>query len=288
MNIHPRSSPQKKVFLLIFCFFLLAACISHLRDAKFYYSQGQALSRQSQKEKAIAFYKRALEEAKEEAEKHPSAQAYLLKGMAELNLELWKDAEASFLEAFSYGFEEGEEWASEVSLLGLASSLQGLGLKNLALKSYSYLLDKSKLKPAALYAAQKYTDLALAQALLREEKEKQRNLNELLKKIENLSDKDFGCGFYHYLQSQILSHLAEYKKSFEEAVMARELGLSSEKIFRDNDLQIVFCYEKLKSLLPAEEWKEFESHYQEWIKKWGWKDSQTPGWKKESKNAADN
>jgi hypothetical protein len=287
MNSNPRPS-LPKVFLLLFCFFLLAACLSHLREAKFYYSQGQAFSRQYQTEKAIAFYKRALEEAKEEAKKHPSAQAYLLKGMAELNLELWKDAEASFLEAFSSGFEEGEEWASELSLLGLASSLPGLGLKDLALKSYSYLLDKSKLKPVSLYAAQKYTDLALAQSLPKEEKEKQKILNDLLKKMENLSEKDFGCGFYHYLQSQILSHLADYRKSFEEAAMARELGLPSEKIFRDNDLQIVFCYEKLKSLLPPEEWREYESHYEAWIKKWGWKDSQTPGWKKEANNAADN
>jgi len=276
------------ILFLLFWLFSLPACVSHLKDAKLFYSQGQRFSRLYQTEKAIASFKRALIEAELETEKHPSAQAFMLKGMAELNLELWKEAEESFIMAFSYGFEKGEEWAREISLLGLASSLDELELEDPALKIYASILDKSKIRQVAVFAAQKYTDVMLRRALEKEGKEKQKLLTAALRTAEKLTNKDLSCGFYHYLQSQVLSHLEDYKKSFEEAVMARELGLPKQEIFRDNDLQIVFCYQSLKEKLPAEEWEEFRSRYVAWVKRWNWRDAETPSWKSEVRNASDN
>ncbi|NIM57337.1 MAG: hypothetical protein GTO16_00125 [Candidatus Aminicenantes bacterium] len=281
----------KRSFIILFLLlwlFSLPACVSHLKDAKFFYSQGQKFSRLYQTEKAIASFKRALIEAELETNKHPSAQAFMLKGMAELNLELWKEAEESFLNAFSYGFEKGEDWAREISLLGLASSLDELQLEDSALKIYASVLDKSKLRQVAVFAAQKYTDAMLKRALQKEGKEKQKILAAALKTAEKITAKDLSCGFYHYLLSQISSHLEAYKKSFEEAVMARELGLPKEEILRDNDLQIVFCYQSLKEKLKEKEWEEFRSRYMAWVKRWNWRDAKTPSWKSEVRNASDN
>lgn len=273
---------RKKNFLpfLLLSFFFLAACVSHLKEAKFYYAQGQKFSRSYQEGKAVSSFKRAWKEAKLEAEKQPSAQAFMLKGMAELELELWEKAEESFLEAFSYGFEKGQEWAEELSLLGLAHSFQTLGLEDSAFKIYSYLINQSKLKQILLLASRRYTDMALKRALPQEEKEKKKALIQVLKSAEKLANKDLSCGFYHYLLSQIYSHLIDYKASFEEAVMARELGVPTEKIFRDNDLQIVFCYQRLKEKLSSEEWEKFNSSYLKWVKKWSWQGPETPDWKK--------
>jgi hypothetical protein len=278
-------SVQNPIFLSIFCLaifsFSLSSCVSHLNDAKFYYSQGQDFSRHYKTEKAIAAFKRAKSEAQLELKRRPSSQAYMLKGMAELNLKLWKEAEQSFINAFSYGFEKGEEWARQVSLLGLALSLEAFQLKDTAFEIYIHLINKSHLRPITILAAQKYSEKIFKRALQHEGKEKKKLLSGALKNIKRLASKDLACGFYHYLQSQIHSHLSDYKKSFEEAVMAKELGLSSEEIYRDNDLQIVYCYLKLKEHLNPEGWEAFQSVYREWVKKWGWKDPETPGWKKE-------
>ena len=288
MTEHPLSRMRRaSVLFLLFYFFSLSACVSHLKEAKFYYAQGQRFSRQYQTQKAVASFKRALKEAELEAQKHPSAQAYMLKGLAEMELDVWKEAEESFLRAFSFGFEKGEEWAREVSLLGVASSLEELGLEDSTFRIYSYLVDKSKIKQISILAAQKYMDIALERAIHKEKKERQRLLAAALKTAERLSNRDLSCGFYHYLQSQVLSHIAEYKRSFEEAVMARELGLPTDEIFRDNDLQIVFCYKKLKEKLSSEEWQDFHSRYMKWIEKWNWPDPETPAWRKEAKHAAD-
>lgn len=287
MNSPPLPRKKNSCFLFIlFCSLSLSSCVSHLKEAKFYYAQGERLSRQYQTQKAIASFKRALSEAKLEVERHPSAQAYMVKGVAELNLGMWKEAEESFLNALSFGFEKGQEWAQELSLLGLASTLEELGIEESVLKIYAHLLDKSKLKQVAVFSAQKYTDIMLERALREEGKEREKLLTAALKTAEKLTNKDLSCGFYHYLQSQVLSHLSEYKKSFEEAVIAKELGLPSEEVFRDNDLQIVFCYQKLKEKLSKEEWKDFRSRYLEWVKKWNWQDPETPGWKREENNAA--
>ena len=275
-------SINKKTFFLFIAlsFLFLAACVSHLKEAKFYYAQGQKFSRSYREGKAVSSFKRALREAKLEAEKQPSAQALMIKGMAELELELWEKAEESFLEAFSYGFEKGQEWAEELSLLGLAHSFQALGLEDSAFKIYSHLINQSRLKQILLLASQRYTDMALKRALPQEEKEKKKALIQVLKSAEKLANKDLSCGFYHYPLSQIYSHLTEYTASFEEAVMARELGVPTEKIYRDNDLQIVFCYQRLKEKLSSEEWGKFNSLYLKWLKKWSWQGLETPDWKK--------
>jgi hypothetical protein len=77
-----------------------------------------------------------------------------------------------------------------------------------------------------------------------------------------------------------LSHLSEFDKSFESAVIAKEIGLPTEQLVRDNDNQIVFCYQKLKETLGSSQWNDFDSLYQEWMRRWGWEDPEKPAWKK--------
>ena len=272
---------ERTVFLLPLLFAVfLSACVSHLKDSKFYYVQAQGFSKVYQTEKAIASFKKSLEEAKKEMVRNPSAQAYMIKGLAELHLSLWEEAERSFLDAFSYGFEEGQEWASGVSLFGLASAMEEMGLEDSAFQIYAYLVDRSKLKPVTVFAAQKYTELSLQEALGEEGKQREKKLSALLKKAEALAGKDLSCGFFHYLQSQVLGHTHEYRKSFEEAVMAKELGLPTQEILRDNDLQIVFCFQRLKEELSQEEREKFVALYLEWVKRWSWPGPEIPDWKK--------
>ena len=282
-----RNRAKRVLFLAVFLSFSLVSCVSHLEQAKLYYARGQRQARLYLTAEAVASYKRALQEAGEETKKHPSAQAYAVKGMAELNLEMWEEAQASFLEASSYGFAEGEEWATEISVVGLASAFGELGLRDAALRGYETLLEKSKFKPVLFVAAQRYVNLRVVQALAADEKERIKIITESIKFIEKLSDKDWSCGFYHYLLSQLRSHLGDYERSFEEAVLARELRLPAEKITRDNDLQIIFCYQELRKVLRPQEWKDFEIRYSAWIKRWGWTDPQTPAWKEGANHAAD-
>lgn len=280
--IRPRSPWRPVSFALAFlAVLLLAGCSPHLKQAKLYYSEGQLRTRAYETAQAAASYKRALLEAEKAVRSNPSAQAFMLKGLAEAGLEKWPDAEKSFLQAFTLGFAEGEEWARDVSLLGLASSLDELGLKDAVLRSLVDLVDHAKFKPARLEAARRYVDLSLAAASGLDEKEKTRALAAVAKTLEKLIDGDFACGFYHYLLSQTESHREDYRKSFEEAAIARELGLPSEKVLRDNDLQIIFIRGQMKERLSPDDGKAFDELYARWTRKWGWKDPLTPNWKKE-------
>ena len=259
---------------------IFSSCVSHLKDAKFYYIQAQEASRSYKTEAAIGSYKKALEQAEKEVANRPSSQAFMLKGLAELHLNSWEDAEQSFLAAFSHEFDKGQEWAEWVSLFGLASAMQEMGLSQSAFQIYAHLVNRSKLKPVTIFAAQKYTDMALQRALREEGDQRERLLSSLFKEAEKLTNSDLSCGFFHYLQAQILSHMSDYKRSFEECVMARELGLPTEEIFRDNDLQVVFCYQRLKQKLSPEEWDDFQGLYLQWIKRWNWAGPESPDWKK--------
>jgi tetratricopeptide (TPR) repeat protein len=260
---------------------LLAACATHLERAKLYYSKGQEFARTYRTAEAAGFYKRALIEAGKAAGSGSSAQAFMVKGLAETGLEKWRDAEASFLRASALGFPEGQEWAADVTRLGLGISLAELGFEDAALRSLAGLLDRSTFKPVVPEAARRWLDLNLARAVNLDEKERAKGLAAIVRTLEKLVDNDFACGFHHYLLSQALGHARDYRKSFEEAAVARDLGLPSEKALRDNDLQAVFCYEALKKELPPDDWREFEALFARWTKTWGWKDARTPGWKKE-------
>lgn len=266
--------------LCLWGFVCFSACVSHLQEAKYYYAKGEELSRAYQNDLALAAYKRSLLEAKLEIEHHPSAQAYMLKGLAELNLELWKDAEKSLLHAFAFGFEKGEEWAEHLALFGLARTLREMGLESSAARVFYHLLDRVKLKPISRLAVQQYMDYTLNLALDKTEKERSKLLANLLKTVEKLTAKDMSYGYYHYLESQILSHQTRYRMSFEKAVIAKELGLPSQEVSRDNDNQIIFCYQSLYKELSAEEWEHFQAHYLKWIEKWGWSGPEIPDWKK--------
>jgi tetratricopeptide (TPR) repeat protein len=273
---------RKKLFFLAALAVLLSvSCLPHLRRAKQFYAEGQDQARALRTEAAVASWKRALEEAESECRKKPSAQAYTIKGLAETNLGRWRDAEASFLKAFSLGFAPGEAWASDAALAGLAASFEGMGLEAPALRIYGQLVDRSEFKPALMTAAERRTDLVLARAVAAEPEERARTLSSLLKTIDRLIDRDFACGLYHYLHAQVDGHLGDLRRSYEEAVMARELGLPSEKILRDNDNQVVFCFVSLKETMPEAERAAFAAAHAGWTKKWGWRDERTPAWKKE-------
>jgi hypothetical protein len=277
-----RSSVRKieRMLILLSMACALFSCTSHLQDAKFYYVQAQEYSRAYKMETAFGSYKKSVQEAEKAAFKSPSSQAYMLKGMAELHLNLWEDAENSFLAAFSFGFEKGQEWAEWVSLFGLASAMQEMGLAQSAFQVYAYLVDKSRLEPVSIFAAQKFTDMSLEKALREDGDKRIRLLSGIFREIEKLTNSDLSCGFYHYLQAQVLSHMSEYRRSFEECVMARELGLPTQEIFRDNDLQVVYCYQRLKQELSSDDWEEFRHLYMQWIQRWNWPEPESPEWKK--------
>jgi tetratricopeptide (TPR) repeat protein len=257
-----------------------AGCLAHLRNAKAAITEAQELGRSYRTDASLAAYKRARAEAALEARSRPSAQAFTIKGMAEVNLGLWKDAESSFVKAFGLGFESGEEWAADVSLLGLAVSFEELGFRDQAFRVYENLTTKSRFRPVKLAAAERYVGLGLARARVLGEAEKKRALSTLLAAVDRLETADFANGAYHYYHAQVESHRGEWRRSYEEAVMARELGLPSEKILRDNDNQIVFCYDRLAGALPTGERGAFEAAHAGWTKKWQWADARTPGWKK--------
>ena len=268
-------------FVLVLFVALSTSCLTHLSRAKQSYAEGQDAARAFKTERAVASWKKALDEAVRECRRRPSAQSFTIKGLAEANLGRWREAEGSFLTAFSLGFDEGESWASDSALAGLAVSFENLDLEAPALRIYAQLVDKSDFKPALMLAAEKRTNLILARAAGLDADEKDRTLAALSKALDRLLDRDFACGLYHYLHAQVDGHLGDIRRAYEEAVMARELGLPSEKIGRDNDNELVYCYIRLIDSLPPPERDALTAAQARWAAKWGWRDDRTPAWKKE-------
>jgi len=257
------------------------SCLTHLSRAKRYYAEGQDQARALQTGQAVAYWKKALDEAGRACRRKPSAQAFTVRGLAEANIGLWREAERSFLQAFSLGFSDGEAWASDSALAGLAASFEDLDLEAPALRVYAQLVDKSDFKPALMVAAERRTNLVLARSAELGPDEKDRTLIALAKTLDRLLDRDFACGLYHYLHAQVDGHLSDLRRAYEEAVMARELGLPSAKIGRDNDNQLVYCYVRLQDSLPPAERDALRAAQARWAAKWGWRNDRTPAWKKE-------
>ncbi len=274
-------SQRLRALALVLVVALSVSCLTHLRQAKHDYAKGQDEARAFRTERAIASWKKALDEAGRECRRKPSAQSFTIKGLAEANLGRWREAEGSFLKAFSLGFDGAESWASDSTLAGLAVSFEGLDLEAAALRIYAQLVDKSDFKPALMLAAERRTDLILARAAGLDAAEKGRALAALGKTLDRLLDRDFACGLFHYLHAQVDGHLGDFRRAYEEAVMARELGLPSEKIGRDNDNGLVYCYIRLKDSLSPAERDVLTAAQTRWAEKWGWRDDRTPAWKKE-------
>ncbi|RPJ03320.1 MAG: hypothetical protein EHM31_01180 [Candidatus Aminicenantes bacterium] len=270
-----------RALALVFVVLFSAACLTHLARAKRYYAAGQDEARAFRTGLAVASWKKALDEAGRECRRRPSAQSFTVKGLAEANLGLWREAEGSFLRAFNLGFDAGEDWASDSALAGLATSFEALDLEAPALRIYAQLVDKSEFKPALMLAAERRTNLVLARAAALDAGERGRTLAALIKTLDRLIDRDFACGLFHYLHAQVDGHLGDLRRAYEEAVMARELGLPSEKIGRDNDNGLVYCYIRLKDSLPPAEQDALTAAQSRWAAKWGWRDDRTPPWKKE-------
>lgn len=278
-----RRMPVKKALpkaVIIFALaWLLSGCASSLQEAKLHLAEAQAREKSWQKEEAVALYKRSLEEAEREVRKKPSAQAYLLKGLAEVKLARWSEATRSFSLAAALGDDKAESWAREVSLYGLAVSLQEQGLTEPAARLYSSLSERGKFSPVVQAALGRLIDGRLESLAGAPEKEREKIITNSIGIVGKVLEADPACGYYHYLLSQLLGHRQQYLESFEEAVMARELGLPAPDIHRDNDNQIVFCYRQLKESLAGEAWEKFSRAYRLWVKKWKWPDEETPDWK---------
>lgn len=260
---------------------IAGACASPLREAKLQFSRAQEHDRNYESGPAVAAMKRALLEAETAVRRNPSAQAYMIKGLAEVRLERWRDAAESFRRSFAFGFAPGEQWAADAALFGAALAFEASGLEEPAGRVYTHLMRRSKFGPVRQAAAGRHVDLGLARALALAGKDKDKALAALIKDVERLLDDDFAGGFAHYLLSQVLSHRSELGPSYEEAVMARELGLPSEKILRDNDNQIVFSRDRIREGLAPDERARFDEAHEAWTKRWGWRDARTPPWKKE-------
>ena len=258
-----------------------AACLTSLGRAKRYYAEGQDHARALETELAVVSWKQALDEAVRACRRRPSTQSFTVKGLTEANLGRWPEAGASFLQAFALGFGEGEAWASDSALTGLAASFEDRGLEAAALRIYAQIIDRSDFRPALMLAAERRTNLILARAAGVDPGERGRTLAALLKTLDRLVDRDFACGLYHYLHAQVDGHLGDLRRSYEEAVMARELGLPSEKIGRDNDNQLVYCYTRLLDSLSPADRGPLAAAQARWAAKWGWRDDRTPAWKKE-------
>jgi len=265
--------------LVLFILCLLTSCVSHLHEAKYFLAEGQDYARSYDRSRAEAFFKRSRQEAEDEVKKHPSAQAYLVKSMAEMELKLWDEAEKSLKKAFLFGFEKGEEWAEDLALYGMAVTLQEMGLENVSDRVFANLVDRSKFKPVVLLSAQFYVETSLIKALQKDGKARSQALKSLLAKTEKLSQKNLSCGYYHYLTAQICGHLEDFQGGFESGILAKELSLPSVEISRDNDLLIIFCYKKLESRLSGNDREAFRVSFRRWVEKWGWKGSEAPDWK---------
>lgn len=101
--------------------------------AKADYLEAEALQRSLRLEEATAVYKKTREEVSATISRKPTAEGYLLKGLTEVNLNLWAEAEDSFRMAASLGEEKARDWAEELRLYGLARSLKlRVGVKRLA------------------------------------------------------------------------------------------------------------------------------------------------------------
>ncbi|MDD8021113.1 MAG: hypothetical protein PHU81_08045 [Acidobacteriota bacterium] len=272
---------------VIFCLIVfLVNCASTLSRAKVDYAQAQTLQRTLRVREATAIYKKVQQEMSALVKQQPTAQAYLLKGLSEVNLELWEEAAASFQQATWLGNEGTESWAKELSLYGLALSFEKLGWPEVSARLFDILVKKGKYQPVVRNSVGKLVEKKLGEIdnLARSEKrvpeERNKILDEVKKMVLQTLEKDPACGYCHYLLSQVLAHREDFSQSLEEAIMARELGLPTEEILRDNDNQIIFCYKELIVELPADQIVSFKERYNKWIKKWEWPDETTPDWKK--------
>jgi tetratricopeptide (TPR) repeat protein len=276
-----------KLMAVFFALIFLTGCASSsLLKAKTDYLQAERLQRSLRQEEATAAYKRTRQEISAVISRKPSGEAYLLKGLTEVNLNLWEEAENSFRLAASLGEDKAQAWAEELRLFGLARSFEAQGWTETSTRLYGVLTEKGKYQPVVRASVGRLVDLRLkalvdfSEPLEAAQKEKNKILAEALKMVERAVEQEPACGYYHYLLAQVLAHQKDYNQSLEEAVMAKELGLPSEEIWRDNDLQIIFCYEQLEKSLQPAELTAFRARYNSWVKKWKWPTETTPDWKR--------
>jgi len=91
----------------------------------------------------------------------PSGEAYLLKGLTEVNLNLWEEAENSFRLSASLGEDKAQAWAEELRLFGLARSFEAQGWTETSTRLYGVLTEKGKYQPVVRASVGRLVDLRL-------------------------------------------------------------------------------------------------------------------------------
>ncbi len=246
---------------------LSCACATHrLEQVKLHYLRAVELADRMDSAGAAAELKLVRSEA---AKIEGDPQAWLIKGQAEVELGLFEEARRSFARARESGIGIDAAWEQAAQLLGLAAVYEKMEMDSVAAALCETALEQAKKAGPDLFevAAARWVDLTLGQ-LDGEDESKARTkiLDGLDKKVRSMVGDSPTSGTLRYLLSQVELHLEHYEEGWNQAVMARELGVRSEEILRDNDESLIFCYRQLKEKGQFE----YDERQAAWAARWEW------------------
>lgn len=261
---------------------LPCACATHrLERVKLHYLRAVELADRMDRAGAAAELKLVQSEA---AKIGGDPQAWLIKGQAEVELGLFEEARRSFARARESGGGIDTGWEQAAQLLGLAAVYEEMEMENVAAALCETALDQAKKAGPDLFevAAGRWVDLTLGQVSPEDEsKTRTKLLDGLDKKVRSMVGDTPTSGTLRYLLSQVEIHLEHYEEGWNQAVMARELGLRSEEILRDNDESLIFCYRQLKEKGQFE----YDERQAAWAARWGWPTPEQAPWMEEREPA---
>ncbi|MBI2841010.1 MAG: hypothetical protein HYX75_22045 [Acidobacteria bacterium] len=266
-ELQPQGLWLGRVGAVLLAAVLSCACATHrLEQVKEHYLRGIELVDRMDRAAAAAEFKLAQSEAAK-LSGHP--QAWLIKGEAEVELGLFEEARRSFARARESGIGIDAGWEQAAHLLGMAAVYEEMEMDSVAAALCETALEKAKKAGPDLFevAAARWVDLTLGQ-LSGEDESKTRTkiLDGLDKKVRSMVGDTPTSGTLRYLLSQVELHLEHYEEGWNQAVMARELGLRSEEILRDNDESLIFSYRQLKEKGQFE----YDERQAAWAARWGW------------------
>jgi len=260
----------------------LQACATHRLDGvKAHYLRGVELAGRMDRAAAAAEFTAARDEATRiTGGGAAAAQAQLVKGQAELELGDFESARVSFAAARGGGLDAEAGWERVAVLLGMASVYEEMRMpREAAGLCESAMADARKLGSATFeIVCARWVDLMLGFGLeSADDKARGKLLEGIDKKVRGLVDDNPTSGTLRYLVSQIDMHLGLYGDAWRSAVLARELGLPTEEILRDNDQSLLFCY---RMLVEAGS-REYVTWQEGWARRWNWRDATHPDWEEE-------
>ncbi|MEW6363974.1 MAG: hypothetical protein AB1714_04980 [Acidobacteriota bacterium] len=262
----------------------LAGCATHrLETAKTHYVRAVELADRMDRGGAAAEFSRARDEAAKIAGSHAGdAQAWLIKGQAEIELGEFEEARRSFASARAAGADLGDGWERVAQLLGVASVYEAMEMPDDAAMLCETAMKTAKKECPEMFepAAARWVNLLVAEDASSEDpKARAKQLAGLEKKVRDLVEETPGSGTLRYLLSQVEVHLEDFAEGWGQAVLARELGLPTEELLRDNDNSLLFCYRQLIESGRTE----YDARQAAWAKRWGWPDATHAPWMAESK-----